>query len=192
MPRLTRKKLFFVNETTPSRPHTNDDSSHIAAVVFAVPLRDSGDARHRGRFLVVLGPKDLADRAHRRRRRRRSAAVRPRSAHVQEAPQDGAVGGGTADAATTIAVKTQSDNSIVTCPGGGKKCMGTRKEGVATIQPAKGTSKETKPSVPAKSVPPPPPASAVQSNNYPKPRRDSAPSKIGGNDRSDRKRAHKV
>ena len=112
---------------------------------------------------------------------------------------------GTADAGTTIAVKTQSDNSVVTCPGGGKKCMGSRKEGVATIQPAKGTStetkpsvpakgtsKETKPSVPAKSVPPPPPASAVQSNNYPKPRRDSAPSKIGGNDRSDRKRAHKV
>ena len=152
---------------------TEDDSSSSSALkTWQIALIAGGGAV--GLLLSVLGVLMF-------RRRRKTA---PSEAVAMEE--------GTADAATTIAVKTQSDNSIVTCPGGGKKCMGTRKEGVATIQPAKGTSTETKPSVPAKSVPPPPPASAVQSNNYPKPRRDSAPSKIGGNDRSDRKRAHKV
>lgn len=51
---------------------------------------------------------------------------------------------------SAVAVKKQVDNSAVECPGGAKKCMGARKEGVETVQP----------------------------NNY-RPKRD-APSRIGG------------
>ena len=52
-----------------------------------------------------------------------------------------------------VAVKMQADNSVVTCPGGDKNCVGSRKEGVQTVQP----------------------------NNYPRqPKRDSARSRIGG------------
>jgi hypothetical protein len=51
-----------------------------------------------------------------------------------------------------IAVKIQPNNYAVTCPGGGKACVGARKDGVQTIQPNK--------------LPPP------------KIRRDSAPSRM--------------
>ena len=58
-----------------------------------------------------------------------------------------------------VAVKKQADNSVVTCPGGDKNCVGARKEGVQTIQP----------------------------NNYPRrPKRDSASSRIGGTQRGPR------
>jgi len=57
--------------------------------------------------------------------------------------------------AEVIAVKIQPNNYAVTCPGGGKACVGSRKEGVQTIpQPNK---------LPA-----------------PKMRRESAPSRIAG------------
>lgn len=61
--------------------------------------------------------------------------------------------------ADVIAVKIQPNNNAVTCPGGGKACVGSRKEGVKTIP---------------------------QPNQLPAPkiRRDSAPSRISSGHRS--------
>ena len=71
--------------------------------------------------------------------------------------------------ADVIAVKIQPNNYAVTCPGGGKACIGARKDGVQTIpQPNK---------LPA-----------------PKPRRDSAPSRMttGGRNSSARSNVPRI